>query len=446
VAVVGGGAAGALAAVHLLAAGAPEVVVVDPAPHLGPGVAYGPTARATLLNVPAGRLGAIHGDPEGFLRWLRAAGEDAAPGDFLPRRRYGEYLSSVVEDAGRRCPGRLTHLPRRAVGLSGATLVLDDGGRLAADRIVLAPGAGSPAPLGHLDEPLRADRRHVGDPWRPGALEDLEDARRVLLVGTGLTAVDVATELVAARPEREIWAVSRHGLLPQPHRPCPPLPAGRPVPEPVECAVALVRAVRAHARAAVGRGEDWRAAVESLRDGTPALWRALPADQRAALLRHAAPFWQVHRHRMPPAVAARVAELRAAGVLRVSAGRLRAAGDAGRAIAVAVAPRGGGPPVRAEVDAIVNCTGPTGDLDLVADPLIRSLRRAGEIRPDPLRLGIDVDPDGRPLAAGRTSARLLVVGALRRGESWESTAIPEIRAQAHRVAELIAGARPAVAA
>ncbi|MDX6556277.1 MAG: FAD-NAD(P)-binding, partial [Miltoncostaeaceae bacterium] len=56
VAVVGGGAAGALAAVHLLAAGAPDVVVVDPAPHVGPGVAYGPTARDTLLNVPAGRL------------------------------------------------------------------------------------------------------------------------------------------------------------------------------------------------------------------------------------------------------------------------------------------------------------------------------------------------------------------------------------------------------
>jgi len=446
VVVVGGGAAGALAAIHLLRAGVAEAAVVDPAPHVGSGVAYGPAARDTLLNVPAGRLGAVHGEPEGFLRWLRASDPDVGSGDFVRRRRYGDYLRACVEDAARRCPGRLAHLCARAVALEGGALVLDDGRRLDADRVVLAPGAGSPAPLAGLDEPLRADRRHVPDPWRPGALEGLTGARRVLLVGTGLTAVDVAIELTAAEPGREVWAVSRHGLLPQPHRPCEPLAAGAAVPAPTASAAALVRAIRAHARAAVGRGEDWRAAVESLRDGTPALWRALPPAERAALLRHAVPFWQVHRHRMPPAAAARIAELRAAGALRVTAGRLRAAGYADGAIAVAVAPRGGGPALRERVDAIVNCTGPTGDLDLIRDPLIAALRRAGTIRPDPLGLGIDVDAEGRPLGVAGPSHRLLVIGALRRGESWESTAIPEIRAQAHRIAALVAGSLAAVAA
>ncbi len=99
------------------------------------------------------------------------------------------------------------------------------------DAVVLALGSGTPddgwAPAG-----LRHSSRFVADPWAPGAAQRLAELDGdVLLVGTGLTMVDLATSL--GRPGRVVHAVSRHGLLPSAHReelvtpvPAPDLPAG----------------------------------------------------------------------------------------------------------------------------------------------------------------------------------------------------------------------------
>ena len=88
---------------------------------------------------------------------------------------------------------------------------------------------------------------------------------------------------------------------------------------------------------------------------------------------------------------------------------------------------------------MINCTGPDTDLARVNDPLVQSLRRAGLIRPDALGLGLDTDEHGRILdAEGRPSKRLFLVGPLRKGQRWENTAVPELREEAVRMAELLA--------
>ena len=57
------------------------------------------------------------------------------------------------------------------------------------------------------------------------------------------------------------------------------------------------------------------------------------------------------------------------------------------------------------------------------------------MRPHPLALGLDTAADGAVRdARGRASETLFALGPLRRGELWESTAVPEIRAQAHALA------------
>ena len=63
--------------------------------------------------------------------------------------------------------------------------------------------------------------------------------------------------------------------------------------------------------------------VDSLRPVTAALWRSLAPREQARFARRHARRWEVHRSRTAPAVAARIAELRAAGMLRVEAAEVR---------------------------------------------------------------------------------------------------------------------------
>src|SRR2546429_5590479 len=68
VAVVGGGASGTLAAIHLLRRPEPlRLVVVEEGRRLGRGVAYGTTGDEHLLNVPAAGMSAYPDDPGHFL-------------------------------------------------------------------------------------------------------------------------------------------------------------------------------------------------------------------------------------------------------------------------------------------------------------------------------------------------------------------------------------------
>jgi uncharacterized NAD(P)/FAD-binding protein YdhS len=61
--------------------------------------------------------------------------------------------------------------------------------------------------------------------------------------------------------------------------------------------------------------------------------------------------------------------------------------------------------------------------------LLRSLLDAGQVRPDPLGIGVDVDEESR---AGE---RLWALGPLTKGRYWEIIAVPDIREQAAAVAD-----------
>jgi uncharacterized NAD(P)/FAD-binding protein YdhS len=251
-------------------------------------------------------------------------------------------------------------------------------------------------------------------------LEALPADQPVLLVGTGLTAVDVALTLTAdGRRTAPVVAVSRRGLLPLTHTADATPPT---VPSLDDCATLrdVVRAVRA----AAGEAGDWRPIVDGLRPLLDELWTALTPGEQDAFLRHLARPWECHRHRMAPAVAARVVELRAAGLLEIRAGGVAAW------------------PGLADFAAVVNCAGP-GRLPGAAGPLVGGLLAAGLARVGPHGLGLDIDEGGRLVGAdGRAHDRIWVIGALRRGAQWETTAVPEIRAQARRlVTDLRAGMR-----
>ncbi len=249
-----------------------------------------------LLNAPAGKMSGLPGAPDHLVEWASETGGRPVTGSaFLPRRVYGTYLRDTLARAEHSAQpaGRLARISaevtaiRPGAGGRAARLHLS-AGHLDADVVILATGS-APArlPFGAPD----CDRI-VADPWLPGALRDVladTGGNDVVVVGTGLTMVDLANAITDARPGSRMHAVSRHGLVPRAH-PADGSGPARPMWLPVitrttgEVRLAdLMWQVRSAMTAGNG---SWHAVMESLRPYVPGLWRRLPDEDKRLFLRH----------------------------------------------------------------------------------------------------------------------------------------------------------------
>ena len=435
VAIIGAGFSGVALAAHLARRPqAPEVVLIERGRRFGPGLAYSTQNDAHLLNVRAANMGGMADAPDDFAKWLNGNGGGHS---FAPRAHYGRYVEDLLRRAER--SGRFGEGLKRVRGEAvacrtdgpGWVTALASGATVAADVVLLALGHRPPAAFPAFE----AGGVPLVDAWDGEALKRLP-AGDVLLLGTGLTMVDIALTLAACR-KRTIYALSRRGLTPRTH-PEAPTPAPR---EPLSLPLPLsqaVRAIRREIAAMAARGEPWQLAVDRLRADTPNLWRRLPVEAQRRFLRHLRPWWDVHRHRAAPEIAARVSALEGEGRLRVLAGEVLAAAPNGAGVAIEYRRRGSLARQRLDVAAVVNCTG--GDLDLTRadEPLMAQLLNEGVARPHASGVGLDVDGDSRVVAAhGGTQPNLFAIGALTQGAFWECTAVPEIRARAAAIADLV---------
>ncbi|ATE67473.1 FAD-dependent oxidoreductase [Rhizorhabdus dicambivorans] len=434
--IVGAGFSGTLQAINLLRHEGPHATLIERQPHAGRGIAYSAAHPDHLLNVRAGNMSALPDDPDHFLRWL--ARHRPELGGFVPRIVYGDYLADLLRAAMERAEGRLTLIRGEAVDAErsggGYAVTLDDGRRLAADTLVLAPGNLPPhEPPALAGAGLDPDL-YAPDPWSGNVADGLAADDRVLIVGTGLTMVDVALLLDARGFRGRIIAMSRRGLLPHAHADQTmgaPLQQ-RPPLRPSE----LLRSVRARTGAT-----GWRPAVDALRPFTQDLWLGADAEGRRRFLRHLRPWWDIHRHRLAPRVAERIAAMRADGRLDIVAGKLAGADVRDGQVDISWRPRGADTLRTLRVRRIVNASGPQGDLARTGEPLLRRLLERGLIRPDALHLGIDVNPQSEAIgASGQADSGLLVIGPMTRGTFWEIVAVPDIRVQTWSVARRLSNA------
>ncbi len=424
VAVIGAGASGILTARALLRSGsAYTVVLIERDVDWRGGPAYGTTNSCHLLNVPAGNLSVDEHAPGDFVNWARSRVDSAVHDAFLPRSLFGRYLRDALEtSASCAAPATLARISGRAVRLvstaHGIQIGIEDGRHLHVDHVVLALGNPSPRTIGS------GQANVINDPWSRD-LEMIADDDPVVLVGSGLTAIDIALQLCASgRRRAPIEMISRRGLLPAVHAP-------RSISPSVELVAPRTarNALRAFRNAVDERQGDWRAVFDDVRGRTNELWAGLSEQERSRLLRHVARYWEVHRHRIPPQVAAHVERLVDSGVVHVRRGTVEVRATAGGDEVVVIAD--GAELVAHDAKWVVNCTGPQYDLRASDDPLIRHLLDSGIARPGPCGLGLDIAPDGQLIdGSGRPSDSISVIGPLRRGAEWETTAIPEIRRQA----------------
>jgi uncharacterized NAD(P)/FAD-binding protein YdhS len=421
--VVGGGYSGTILAAELVRAGA-AVALLEQGDRFAAGAAYGTRDGNHLLNVRARSMSAFAEEPGHFAAWVEAQGLGDS-GTFVRRRDYHRYIAGVLEEA--LATGHVRLVQGQAVSAQDGALTLSDGETIACSATVLA-GGNYPSRLpALLQSPTSVD-----DPWSGEGVTAREALANqtgdVLLLGTGLTMVDVALSLDSAGFSGRMIATSRRGLVPRGHEEVPADPLLAPAP------AGLLETARWLRAAAPERG--WRAAVDALRPITRDLWQSLSLAEQKRFLRHARPWWDVHRHRIAPQAAARIAALREQGRLEIVPGRIGSFEDG----EVKIAKRGGGE-ARYRVAGVVNCTGPEGSVARVADPLVRHLLASGEARPDPLGIALDVDKDSRLLRGdGSPSPNLYALGPLTRGFFWEMVAVPDIRGQALGLARLLAAA------
>lgn len=416
VAIIGGGFSGAMLAARLAEQGVASTLI-DRTGTFGPGLAYSTPVDAHVLNVRANRMSAVEDRPDDFVRWLEANHPGSAdPEGFAPRRLYGLYVQDRLCRTEADRPGLIERVTGEAVAVEDAAVRLADGRTIRAGAVVLATG--NPAPRSAREGEAG---RVIGDPWAAGALERIGADDDVLILGTGLTMIDVVLALEARGWRERATALSRRGQTPRAHaaRHDAPVPA-----TPALTSGSLAARLAEGRRLAAAHG--WRGVMEGLRPLTADQWAQADAATRARFLRHLRPWWDVHRHRIAEPVAEDLDRLTAAGRLTVVAGRLHGMVEDGDGVSLDWRPRDGTtrPPLTGRW--LVDCTGPGHDA--ANTPLTRSLLETGHARMDPSGLGLEVDGEGRVRAAGGTpDERLYVLGPPARAAFWETVAVPDIR-------------------
>lgn len=379
--------------------------------------AYGGNSLVHRLNVPVERMGLDAEAPVDFFDWLRREhpGREVVPGQFVSRRWFGEYLEARLAgvDASSRFgavdalrkDGDLWRIDLGQDGFDGHGASAPRARRVA---LCLGMPAGLPMP--------NAPRHWVSDSWAwwralPAQGVPLRDNHTVLVVGSGLTAVDMVLGLRERGFRGPIRAVSPGGRWSQAHAPAAPLtPDVREALDEALDEASTARDLLGVLRHFASR-HPWRAVIDALRADTNARWAALAPDEQRRVLRHAFGAWNRHRHRMAPDVRA---ALEADAALSLEPGRIRVDAD-GR-----IVKRDRFGETVLDVALALDCRGPGFRAALAGDSLLARLVRDGVLEAHPLGTGVRSPAD----------PSLAVVGAARFGERFETSAVPELRQQA----------------
>jgi uncharacterized NAD(P)/FAD-binding protein YdhS len=467
VVIVGGGFSAACFAVQLLRAATFPVAIsiIEPREHLGRGLAYSAADADHRLNAPLeGHV--IDPDRPGELReWVEGAGvlhsdDECRSGGghvFLRRRDFGAFLTDLLrrEALHARRGNSMEHVRDLAVAVTrpdGAYRVVTSGGRrLEADLLVLATGN----PVPSLRPPFLPEHAgHPGiiaNPLEPGCLQAIPADARVLVVGSGLTALDIVSTLLRREHRAELLVVSRRGLRPRPHAPHilgaaaprghrPPAVFDPPVPaflrdEPLRIS-AWSKALRRELRRCSAAGLPWQDSFDALRDAVFKLWPQLPIEEKNRFLRRLRVYYDVHRFRCPPMNDADVRWAESGGRVRFAAATLLAVHPSapGGGIRVEMKDTRSGEPAVRHFDWVVNCTGLDPGTAWRSNPFLNALADRGWLRLDPTGIGVHVGSHCEALdAAGNPQPTVRAIGPPTAGVFGDPLGVPFISGQVRRI-------------
>lgn len=451
-AIIGGGYCGIMTAV-LLARKAElplDIHLYDAGSGPGAGAAYSTSNPQHLLNVMAGRMSAFPGAPDHFLDWAR---EQPGYTDFaremlaltyLPRPLYGRYLKAIWEQFMQHLPhGIQLHWHQdTATSLQRST---EDTwmvqGHLtqpvSADAVVLAPGNAAPAVPGAFKNPELRPPLFYQNPWIREAVDNIPLNANVLIIGNGLTMVDTVISLMENKHLGTVYTVSPHGFNILPHRhPNIQYTALQEELELLPDLRTLFSTVKKHVRRVRTLGLSAEPVIDAIRPFANRLWKKWSPEDRALFVRKVKHYWLIAWHRLPIHQHDKIQQWRLQGRLVTLAGKVTEVIASGATAQVNIRTVQG-ETVTIQPSRIINCTGPQSSMHQLENPALQSLLAQQLLVPDPLGLGVEADTlTGQILDAnGQNVPGLFLLGALRRPQLWESTAVPELREQVDRTTD-----------
>lgn len=443
VALVGSGFSAICTAAHLLSSlpAHASIAIVGDDSDFGRGTAYRTELPYHRLNVPAARMSVFPEQPDDFLSWLRENELGDDPLLFASRGDYGLYLRDRLATLlrSREQRARVDFIRAKASACrpdegGGFSFILENGERLRAQNVVLCLGVGAASlPVQTAAKDEARPQRIIGHCWQPGWLSRVKAGDRICILGSGLTMIDQVLTLRGKGHRGPIHVLSRRGLVPHPHI-SPPLSPVDPIfPENTTDISRLLQSLRKQVKG----GSPWRTVMDGLRSKTQSLWQNLTPTQRGRFLRHALPWWNIHRHRIAPEVHAAFEKLLTDGILEIHAGYLHSIDEQDEGIVLHYRRRHTQIIKELQVDWVVNCTG-MERAGIGHSRLLETMRDDGVLLLDPFGLGVEVDDHSRLLRAdGQIWSGLFAAGALTAGRFWEITAVPDIRVQTQKIAQRV---------
>jgi uncharacterized NAD(P)/FAD-binding protein YdhS len=454
IAIVGSGLSGSLTAINLLKTLHEETIIYlieEKLEQFCRGVAYSNDYLYQPLNVPAGNMSLFSDESDDFIDWLNSNkgkynGElqNLTRNSFVPRKIFGDYLTARFEEA--QSKNKLVEVKKifdEAVDVSPMRennlyrVILKSENMLKVDKVIFAFGNFNPPRLRVTNEEFYESKFYIGNPWQQNILKTISASDPVLLIGSGLTMVDVVVNLILNSHSAKIYVISRHGLIPRTHN--TPSRCVSELPKNLfNNLEELLNWIKSEILKSAPQGDSWRSVIDSLRNDTQLIWKKLPTGEKKKFLRHLRPYWDVHRHRMPAESASYISQVLHSRQLQIIPARIndfiieedfanvyfRLSNDKSQ--------------MKLKVKKVINCTGPESNFNRIDKPLIKNLLRNGLITTDELKLGLLNDADGKLIDKnGTTNKDLFLIGPPRKSTLWESVALRELRQQAEKLAKVL---------
>ena len=451
VVIAGGGFCGILTLINLIrkANRHVSITIINSGYPIACGVAFKTYSDKHLLNVEARNMSAFADEPDHFVEWCRNnqsidIDDEEIPTTYFPRNIYGLYLEEIfsnsISEAGNHVS--INIIDDEVVDIHHEKKTFDvitgGGKKIRADKIILATGNSEPGPPVLNDPAFLNSPNYFSNPWCESAVNGLKNNEDVLIIGGGLTMVDVIIGLREKNFKGKIISLSPHGFNILPHRKAPPQRYILDELSPPYDLETLFRLFYKHIRQARKHGQSGETVVDAIRAKTQEIWKNLSLVDKKKFMAHLRHLWGVARHRLPAEVHEGMKNMIREKKLEVIAGRIQKIRECEKGIEVIAQSRKDQTEFILNVSRVINCTGPQTDIRKQNSKLYDSLLKKGMVRPDEMNLGIDASDNYEIIKSDNTvNKSLFAIGSLLKGKLWESTAVPELRIQAARVADFI---------
>jgi uncharacterized NAD(P)/FAD-binding protein YdhS len=453
IAIIGGGFCGIMTATHLLENAQPaiKITLINSGYPFAKGVAYSAYSDSHLLNIVAGKMSAYSDRPTDFVDWAHektqysSVDKELLSHTFLPRKLYGEYLENIWNKANTgKKPGSELNLINDTVvdvepGDDGVVILLKSGKQIIADKAIIATGNSEPRDPTIPNSTFYSSPAYFKNSWKAESASNIKSDKDILIIGNGLTMVDTVLGLIENGFTKTIYSISPHGfgILPHRHGGVKYTGLTSELKEPYNLHD-LVRSTHKHIRQVRQLGISAEPIIDSLRPHTQKIWQALSLKERRyfmnSRLRH---MWGVARHRLPVHTHDFIQNLRIQGKLVVLAGNIKNIEQTNEGILVSYYNRKTRLDENLTVERVINCTGPESSIKRTSNTLLQNMFRRGVISSDPLELGMNVDTESFKVIDkyGDKIPNIFTLGTNMRGMLWETTAVPELRVQAEKLAK-----------